>query len=125
MNDARLGIVLLPLPEGREVALSLTFERLDAVGPVGIGELLTRVSKGKAGSAQARAELLEAFSDGAISVADFRANPSAYPVIATTKAIWQAWSIAQYGPDGRSGDEATANPQKRRPTLLDRLFRRR
>ncbi|MFC7378272.1 hypothetical protein [Brevundimonas sp. GCM10030266] len=105
--------------------MSLTFERLDAIGPAGYGELFGKVAKGKAGSALARAQLLEHFTDGAISVADVQADPTAYPVVQTTKALWQAWEIAQYGPAGRPAVDGAANPPSRRPTLLARLFTKR
>lgn len=123
MNDARLGIVRLLLPDGREVALSLTFQRLDAVGPAGINELFQRVSKGKVGSALARAELLELFSDGAITVADVKDRPVAFPVIETTQALWRAWEISQYGPDGRPAEDGPANPRNRPPTWWGNAFK--
>ena len=114
MNDARLGIVRLPLPDGREVALQLTFARLDAVGHVGIMELFSTLSKGKVGSAHARARLLEVFSDGAVTEADIAAAPSTqFPISESIRALWAAWELAQYGPDGRPATDGAPNPPRR------------
>lgn len=125
MNDARLGIVHLPLPDGREVALQLTFARLDARGHTWFIDQLGALSKGKTGSTTARAELLEAFSDGVISAEDVQTAPaSAYPIADTMRAVWAAWEIAQYGPDGRPAADGAANPPQRRPTWWATAFGR-
>lgn len=125
-TDKRQGIVRLPLPDGRDVALQLTFAALDSRGHDWFIEQMKVMQKGRAASATARAELIEALSGGAITVDDMAvASVSAYPLAPTMKAIWSAWEIAQYGPEGRSGDEAPANPLKSRPTLWKHIFGRR
>lgn len=125
MNDARLGIVRLPLPDGREVALQLTFQRLDAVGPSWFIEKLGVVSKAKAGANTALAELLEAFSDGVVTVDDVQSAPvGTYPLGTIQSAVFQAWAIAQYGPTGRPAEDGDANPRKRPPTWWGSAFAR-
>jgi hypothetical protein len=124
-NDKRQGIVRLPLPDGRDVALQLTFAVLDARGHDWFIEQMKAMQKGRATSATARAELIEALSSGAVTAEDMASAPvSDYPLAASMKAIWAAWEIAQYGPDGRSGDEAAANPPKARATLWRRIVGR-
>lgn len=125
MNDARLGIVRLPLPDGRDVALQLTHAALDARGHGWIIERLEFLQAGKAGSRTALAELLEVFSSGALSKADVEGvDVAAYPIGICTKALWEAWQLAYWGPSGRPAEEGTANPRNRRPTLWRRLFGR-
>lgn len=125
-SDKRQGIVRLPLPDGRDVALQLTFAVLDSRGHDWFIEQMKVMQKGRTASAMARAELVEALSGGAVKAEEMAAAPvSDYPLAATMKAIWSAWEIAQYGPDGRSGDEAPANPPTSRPTLWERISGRR
>lgn len=125
MNDARLGIVRLPLPDGREVALQLTHAALDARGHAWIIEQFRILQKGQAGEATALAGLLAVMSGGAISEQDVQtAPPAAYPLNPCTSACWDAWQLAQHGPSGRPAEEGAANPQSRRPTPLRRLFGR-
>lgn len=124
--DARLGIVRLPLPDGREVALQLTYERLDTCGHSWVLAKLDELQKGKAGASTAMAELLELFANGAVTAAEIkRDGPTAYPIGPCTLAIWEAWELAYHGPGGRPEKAATSDPQKRRPTLLSKLFGRR
>lgn len=127
MSDERLGIVRLALPDGRTVALQVTYEALDAIGYAGVIDLLKVVQKGRAGSQAAMAELLAVMSAGAISVDDVRSSPvAAFPTSVCLQALWDCWSLAQYGPDGRPAEDGAENPPKsRRPTLLSRLFGRR
>jgi len=126
MNDARLGIVRLPLPDGREVALQLTFAALDAKGHDWLLEQFKVLQKGRAGASSALGELLEVLSDGAITKADVLAAPAAaFPLSPSMKSCWDAWELAQYGPAGRSAEAGPANPRQSRPTLLRRLFGRR
>lgn len=125
-SDLREGIVRLPLPGGRAVALQLTFAVLDAYGHDWIITQFRALQKGKKASATARAELLEALSCGAVTADEVaRAPVAAYPMADTMKALWRAWELAQYGPDGRSAEEAPENPQKRRVTWWRRFYSRR
>lgn len=125
-TDERLGIVRLPLPDGREVALCLTYERLDTRGHAWVIEKLEALQKGKAGSAKALAELLELFSQDTVSVDDVVSGvPGAYPIGPCTVAIWSAWELAYHGPGGRPEKVDTSVPRKRRPTLWSRRFGRR
>lgn len=124
--DRREGIARLDLPDGRAVALQLTFTVLDARGHDWFIEQLKAMQKGRLASSSARADLLESLSNGAVTADEVRAAPvAAYPIAPTMKAIWSAWELAQYGPDGRSGDEAPANPPKSRPMSWKRIFGRR
>lgn len=126
MNDARLGIVRLPLPDGREVALQLTYRALDARGHEWVLERLRAMQKGKAGAQQALAEALDLMSNGQVTAAEVMDAPvHVYPLGHCLKAVLEAWEVAQYGPSGRPASEAPENPRKRQPTLLKRLFGRR
>lgn len=126
MNDARLGIVRLPLPDGRQVALQLTFAALDAKGHDWLLDRFKVLQKGRAGASTALGDVLEVLTAGAITQADVLAAPvAAFPLSPCMKACWDAWELAQYGPSGRSAEAGPANPQKSRPTLLKRLFGRR
>lgn len=126
MSDEREGIVRLVLPGGRSIRLQLTFAVLDARGHGWFFDQFKAMQGGRTSSAEARADLLEALSGGAVTADDVRSAPVAeYPLALTMKAIWSAWELAQYGPGGRSGDEAPANPPKARPTLWGRIFGRR
>ena len=126
MNDARLGIVRLPLPDGREVALQLTFAALDAKGHDWLLDQFKALQKGRAGASSALGELLEVLSGGAVTKADVMAAPVAvFPLSVCMRSCWDAWELAQYGPAGRSAEAGPANPQPPRPTLWRRLFGRR
>lgn len=126
MNDARLGIVRLSLPDGRQVALQLTFAALDANGHDWLLDRFKVLQKGRAGTSSALGDLLEVLTAGAITKADVIVAPvAAFPLSPCMKACWDAWELAQYGPGGRSAEAGPANPQKARPTLLRRLFGRR
>lgn len=123
MQDARLGIVRLPLPDGRTVPLQLTYAALDSHGHDWLLEQFKAVQKGRAGAYTALAALLEVMSAGEIVAADMIAAPMAtYPLATCQRAAWSAWELAQYGPQGRSAEEGPANPPKRRPTLWRRIF---
>ena len=125
MNDARLGIVRLDLPDGRAVALQLTHAALDAKGHAWVIEQFKVLQKGQPGEASALAGLLSVLSSGAISEEDVRsAPPAVYPLNPCTAACWEAWQQGQHGPSGRPAEEGTANPRSRRPTLWKRLFGR-
>ena len=126
MNDARLGIVRLPLPDGRQVALQLTFTALDAKGHDWLLEQFKLLQKGRAGAQSAMGDLLEVMSAGAVTKADVLAAPvAAFPLSPTMRALWDAWELAQYGPAGRSAEAGSENPPRSRPTLLRRIFGRR
>lgn len=126
MNDARLGIVRLPLPDGREVALQLTYHALDARGHGWLLEQFKTLQKGRAGAQAAMADLLEVMSHGAVTKADVMASPvAAFPLSPCMAALWSTWELAQYGPAGRSAEAGPENPPKRRPTLLNMIFGRR
>ena len=123
MNDARLGIVRLPLPDGREVALQVTFTAMDAYGHDWLIDQFKTLQKGKAGVSSALGDLLEVLSSGAVTKAEVLAAPVAtYPLNVCLRACWDAWELAQYGPAGRSAEAGPANLQSRRPTLWSRLF---
>lgn len=126
MSDAREGIVRLELPDGRSVALQLTYDRIDVRGHGWLLEQLDRVQRAKGGSARAIADLLEILTGGVLRADEIMAAPvSVYPIGVCTPAIWKAWEIGYYGPAGRPGTEAAENPPKRRPTLWGRLIGRR
>lgn len=127
MNDAREGIVPLNLPDGRAVPLQLTYAALDAKGHDWLLEQFKTMQKGRSGGSTALAEALEVMSAGQIKAADVLAAPmAAYPLAVCLKAVWTAWELAQYGPQGRSVEADTANPPKSaRPTWLRRIFWRR
>lgn len=120
--DRRLGIVRLPLPDGRALPLQLTFAALDAHGHDWFLSRFKEMQRGHGASATARAELLEAMSAGSVTAEDVRAAPVAsYPMASTMKAVWEAWELAQYGPDGREAAPAPENPRKRPPTWWARI----
>lgn len=122
MRDARDGIVRLTLPDGRAVPLCLTYAALDKFGHQWVIDQLKVVQKGKAGAQQALAELLELLTGGEVVADDVMIAPvQAYPLGHCLKAVIESWELAQYGPDGRSGDDAPENPPSRRPTLWGRL----
>ncbi|GAA0212437.1 hypothetical protein QOZ96_003602 [Brevundimonas nasdae] len=124
VSDDRLGIVRLHLPDGRSIPLQLTYAALDAHGYEWVMDRFKDLQKGRSGSSKAAGDLIELLSNGAVSSSEVLSAPAAsYPLNATLKALWRAWEIGQYGPDGRSAEEGPANPRKsRRPTLWARLF---
>ena len=125
MRDARDGIVRLDLPDGRSVPLCLSYEALDKYGHQWVIDQLKVVQKGKAGAQKALAELLELLTGGDLTAEAVMTAPvQAYPLGHCLKAVIESWELAQYGPDGRSGEDAPANPQNRRLTLWARLTRR-
>ena len=123
-TDERLGIVRLPLPDGRAVVLQLTYAAMDAKGHDWLLAQFKAVQQGRSGGSTALAEALEVMSSGQIKAADVLAAPmAAYPLAHCLKACWSAWELAQYGPQGRSVEADTANPRKSaRPTWLRRIF---
>lgn len=127
MNDPREGIVSLNLPDGRTIPLQLTYAALDAKGHDWLLEQFKAMQKGRSGGSTALAEALEVMSAGQIKAADVLSAPmAAYPLAVCLKAVWAAWELAQYGPQGRSVEADTANPRKSaRPTWLRRIFGRR
>lgn len=124
MNDARLGIVRLPLPDGRLIPLQLTYAALDARGHDWVLEQFRLAQKGKAGSSSAIAELLEMLSGGELQASVVMAAPAAeYPLSPTLKALWATWELGQHGPAGRPAEEGPANPPKSvRQTWWRRVF---
>lgn len=123
-TDERLGIVRLPLPDGRAVPLQLTYAALDAKGHDWLLAQFKAMQQGRSGGSTALAETLEVMSGGEIKAADVLAAPlAAYPLADCLKAIWSSWELAQYGPHGRSVEADTANPrQSAQPTWLRRIF---
>src|SRR5690606_36358877 len=116
----------LPLPDGREVALQLTYLALDALGHDGMLERFRVLQKGRAGAQSAMGELLEVMSAGAVTKADVLAAPvAAFPLTPCMRALWDCWELAQYGPQGRSAEAGPENPQRRRRTLWSMPFGRR
>lgn len=127
MKDEREGIVRLDLPDGRSIPLCLTYRALDARGHGWMLDQFKMVQSSKAGAEKAMADLLEVLSDGGVTSAEIMSSPvHAFPLGHCLKSALKAWEIAQYGPAGRSADEALANPQKPpRRTLLSMLTMRR
>jgi len=127
MNDERLGIVRLPLPDGRTIPLQLTYQALDTRGHDWMLDQFRAMQKARTGSARAIAELLEVLSQGEVVASDVMTAPAGdYPLSATMKALWAAWEIAQYGPAGRPAEDGKVDPQLSvRQTWLKRLFGRR
>lgn len=126
MSDIREGVVRLSLPDGRSLALQLTYERIDAKGHGWVLERLDQAQRAKAGSSRAVSELLELLTGGAVLADEVMASSAAkYPLGRCMPAIWAAWELAYYGSDGKPEPAASENPQKRRPTLLRWLIGRR
>lgn len=123
-TDERLGIVRLPLPDGRLVPLQLTYAALDAKGHDWLLEQFKAMQKGKTGSLRAMADALDLLSASAIQADEVMASPmAAYPMAVVLRSCWKAWELAQYGPQGRSVEADTESPQKSaRPTWLRRIF---
>lgn len=127
MNDAREGIVRLSLPDGRVIPLQLTYAALDARGHGWMLDQFKMVQSSKAGAERAMADLLEVLSDGGVTANEIMSGPvHAFPLGHCLKSALKAWEIAQYGPHGRSADEAPANPLRPpRRTLWSMLITRR
>lgn len=122
-SDERLGIVRLNLPDGRELKLQWTWAAIDRLGNDAIIAKLKTCQRGVKGVGQAVAALLEAASSGAIMAVDVMEAPAAeYPVNRVFDALWQAWALAQYGPDGRPAGDGPENPRKQKQTLFGRLW---
>lgn len=125
-SDERLGIVRLPLPDGRAVPLQLTYKALDARGHEWLLDQFKLMQKGKAGSLQAMADALEVMTSGELMADTIMAAPLAeYPLAPAVKACWKAWELGQYGPQGRPAEEGSENPQNApQTTLWARIFKR-
>lgn len=120
--DVRQGIVRLPLPDGREIALQFTYARIDAKGHVWVADQFKAMAKGGKGSSAAIAGLLEVASGGEVSADAVVAAPMAeYPLQTVANALWSAWGLAKLGPSGEVADDGEA-PLSRRRTLWKRLF---
>lgn len=117
MNDERLGIVRFDY-EGRTVALRFTWRAIDALGRVGVGELLDKAGSGQPGDMAATAQLLEVASAGQIK-ADGLMDGAA-PFAGAYVALLKAWSLAARQPTGT----VPGNPLSRLWTSLKRLWGR-
>lgn len=125
-TDERLGIVRLPLPDGRSVPLQLTYAALDAKGHDWLLDQFKAMQKGKPGASLAMAEALEIMSAGQLKVADVMAAPMAeYPMAECLRSCWRAWELAQHGPSGRPAEDGSENPRlSPRKTWWGRIFGR-
>ncbi|WP_312126328.1 hypothetical protein [Brevundimonas sp.] len=125
-SDERLGIVRLSLPDGRAVPLQLTYAALDAKGHDWLLDQFKAMQKGKAGAQRAMADTLEVLTHGELVADEVMSAPVAeYPLASVLKGCWQAWELAQYGPQGRPAADGSENPQKApRKTLWGRIFKR-
>jgi len=125
-TDERLGIVRLPLPDGRSVPLQLTYAALDAKGHDWLLEQFKAMQKGKPGASLAMAEALEIMSAGQLKAADVMAAPMAeYPMAECLRSCWRAWELAQHGPSGRPAADGPENPRlSPRKTWWGRIFGR-
>lgn len=122
MNDARLGIARLPLPDGREVALRFTWSRIDAVGRDWIVERFQSIINGKPGCQAALVELLVLASGGVLSATDMLSEDiEPIPFEDGFHALEDAWLLARFGPS-RKADGQPANPPKSRPIWWKRFF---
>lgn len=123
MNDARLGIVRLPLPDGRQVALRFTWARIDAVGRDWIVNRFQDVIGGKAGCQAALVELLVLASGGDLTAADLLSDDhEPLPFEESYRALEDAWLMARFGPTRKAAGQPE-NPQKSR-RIWWRLFSR-
>ena len=124
MNDARLGIARLSLPDGREVALRFTWSRIDAVGRDWIVQRLQDVIAGKAGCQAALVELLVLASGGELKATDLLSDEQEGVAFEPAfRAIEDAFLLARFGPT-RKATGQPENPRKSRPTWLRRFFQR-
>lgn len=123
-TDERLGIVRLPLPDGRMVPLRFTWPRIDAMGRSWIVESFAKMVKGEPGCQAAMADMLVLVSGGEIQPSDVLSNDQ--PVVGfepAFKALEDAWLVARFGPTRRPAEDGSENPRKTRPTWLKRFFR--
>lgn len=125
-TDERLGIVRLPLPDGRAIPLQLTYAALDAKGHDWLLDQFKAMQKGKPGASLAMAEALEIMSAGQLKAADMMAAPIAeYPMAECLRSCWRAWELAQHGPSGRPAADGAENPrQSPAKTWWGRIFGR-
>ncbi|GAA0766138.1 hypothetical protein [Brevundimonas olei] len=125
-TDERLGIVRLPLPDGRAIPLQLTYAALDAKGHDWLLDQFKAMQKGKPGASLAMAEVLEIMSAGKLKAADVMAAPMAeYPMAECLRSCWRAWELAQHGPSGRPAADGSENPRlSPRKTWWGRIFGR-
>lgn len=124
MNDSRLGIVRLPLPDGREVALRFTWARIDAVGREWIVQRFQDAIDGKAGCQGALVELLVLASGGELTAAAMLSDDEEpVPFEEAYRALEDAWLLARFGPT-RKAPGQPENPRKSRLTWWRRFFRR-
>lgn len=116
-SDDRLGIVRLPLPDGREVVLQWTYAALDRIGHVWVSERFVIAAKGREGSLVAVAELLEAATNGGVKAEDvIKGGLAAYPLVPCSEALWRSWELAKFGPKGEVADDSD------RPLLIRLLI---
>lgn len=121
MNDERLGIVRLELPDGRSVALRFTWSRIDAVGRDWIVQRFQDAIGGKAGCQAALVELLVLASGGEITATSLLSEEQEpLPFEAAYKSLEEAWLLARYGPSRKARGQPE-NPQKS-PTTWWRRF---
>lgn len=125
-TDERLGIVRLPLPDGRAIPLQLTYAALDAKGHDWLLDQFKAMQKGKPGASLAMAEALEIMSGGQLKAADVMAAPMAeYPMAECLRSCWRAWELAQHGPSGGPAADGSENPRlSPRKTWWGRIFGR-
>lgn len=125
-TDERLGIVRLPLPDGRAIPLQLTYAALDAKGHDWLLDQFKAMQKGKPGASLAMAEALEIMSAGQLKAADVMAAPMAeYPMAECLRSCWRAWELAQHGSSGRPAEDGSENPRlSPRKTWWGRIFGR-
>lgn len=118
MNDERLGIVRLSLPDGRTVPLQFTWRAVDALGRGGVSELLEKAGSGEPGDMDAMARLIEASSSGRITRDELM--DGALPFNDAFVPVLRAWTLA-----ARRPVNASENPLKRLLTLISwrRLMR--
>ena len=124
MNDARLGIVRLPLPDGRQVAIRFTWARIDAVGRDWIVERFQDVINGKPGCQAALVELLVLASGGELSASDMLSDEKEpLPFEEAYRALEDAWLLARFGPTRKASGQPE-NPRTNRLTWWRRFFQR-
>lgn len=123
-TDERIGIVRLPLPDGRTVPLRFTWSRIDAVGRDWIVDAFGKMVKGEPGCQAAMADMLILASGHEIKASDLLSEDG--PVVgfeAAFKALEDAWAVARFGPTRRPAEDGAENPRKSLRTWL-RRFRR-
>lgn len=117
MNDERMGIVRLDYGD-RTIPLRFTWRAIDALGRVGVGELLDKAGCGQPGDMAALAQLLEAASAGEIKADEVM--DGAMPFAPVYLAVLKAWSLAARQPQG----SVPGNPLNRCWTWLSRVWQR-